>query len=63
MTEDRLMVAEAVFAGLIGEEHLTQREIDEMFELVADAAFEQEMDLAMDRGLNVFAGYEDESVH
>ena len=63
MTEDRLMVAEAVFAGLIGEEHLTQKEIDEMFELVADAAFEKEMDLAMDRGLNVFAGYEDESIH
>ena len=63
MTEDRLMVAEAVFAGLIGEEHLTQREIDEMFELVADAAFEQEMDRAMDRGLNVFAGYDNESIH
>jgi hypothetical protein len=63
MTEDRWMVAEAVFAGLIGEEHLTQREIDEMFELVADAAFEQEMDRATERGLNVFAGYEDESVH
>jgi hypothetical protein len=63
MTDDRLMVAEAVFAGLIGEEHLTQREIDEMFELVADAAFEQEMDLAVGRGLNVFAGYDNESVH
>jgi hypothetical protein len=63
MTDDRLMVAEAVFAGLIGEEHLTQKEIDEMFELVADAAFEQEMDRAISRGLNVFSGYEDESVH
>ena len=29
MTDDRIMVAEAVFAGLIGEEHLTQAEIDE----------------------------------
>jgi hypothetical protein len=57
------MVAEAVFAGLIGEEHLTQREIDEMFELVADAAFEQEMDRAIERGLNVFAGYDNESIH
>jgi hypothetical protein len=63
MTDDRLMVAEAVFAGLIGEEHLTQNEIDEMFELVADAAFEQEMDMAVSRGLTVFAGYEDESIH
>jgi hypothetical protein len=63
MTDDRLMVAEAVFAGLIGEEHLTQKEIDEMFELVADVAFEKEMDRAVDRGLNVFAGYDDESIH
>jgi hypothetical protein len=63
MTEDRLMVAEAVFAGLIGEEHLTQKEIDEMFEMVADAAFEQEMDRAVERGLNVFAGFEDDLIH
>ena len=63
MTEDRLMVAEAVFAGLIGEEHLTQKEIDEMFELVAEAAFEQEMDRAVERGLNVFAGFEDDLLH
>jgi hypothetical protein len=63
MTEDRLMVAEAVFAGLIGEEHLTLKEIDEMFEMVAEAAFEQEMDMAVSRGLNVFAGYEDELIH
>jgi phage terminase Nu1 subunit (DNA packaging protein) len=63
MTEDRLMVAEAVFAGKIGEEHLTQKEIDEMFELVAEAAFEQEMDRAVERGLNVFAGFEDDLLH
>lgn len=63
MDADRLMVAEAVFKGLIGEEHLTQAEVDEMFELVADVAFEEEMDRAVDRGCTVFAGYEDESVH
>ena len=63
MTEDRLMVAEAVFAGLIGEEHLTQDEIDEMFELVCDAATEQVLTEARDRGCNVFVGYEEESVH
>jgi len=63
MTDDRLMVAEAVFAGLIGEEHLTQNEIDEMFELVCDAATEQALDEARQRGCNVFIGYEDESVH
>jgi len=63
MTEDRLMIAEAVFAGQIGEEHLTQNEIDEMFELVCDAATEQELVKARERGCNVFIGYENESVH
>ena len=63
MTEDRLMIAEAVFAGQIGEEYLTQDEIDEMFELVCDAATEQELVKARERGCNVFIGYEDESVH
>ena len=63
MTDDRLMVAEAVFAGKIGEEHLTLKEIDEMFEMVAEAAFEQEMDMAVDRGLNVFAGWDGDPTH
>lgn len=63
MTDDRLMVAEAVFAGKISEEHLTQKEIDEMFMMVVDAAFEKEMDKAVDRGLNVFSGFEDDLIH
>jgi hypothetical protein len=63
MTEDRLMVAEAVFNGLIGEEHLTQAEIDEMFELVAHAAMEQEMARAAARGCSVFEDWEDDPVH
>ena len=63
MTEDRLMVAEAVFRGQIGEEHLTQGEIDEMFELVADAAMEKLMDLAAERGCSVFEGFEGDPVH
>ena len=63
MTDDRLMVAEAVFAGKIGEEHLTLKEIDEMFEMVAEAAFEQEMDIAVSRGLNVFSGWDGDPVH
>lgn len=63
MTDDRLMVAEAVFAGLIGEEHLTQDEIDEMFELLCDAAIDQVLDEARQRGCNVFIGYENEMVH
>lgn len=63
MTEDRLMVAEAVFNGLIGEEHLTQGEIDEMFELVCDAATEELLKEAQDRGCNVFIGYEENLIH
>jgi hypothetical protein len=63
MTDDRLMVAEAVFKGLIGEEHLTQAEVDEMFELVAHAAMEQEMVRAQARGCSVFEGWEDDPVH
>jgi hypothetical protein len=63
MTEDRIMIAEAVFAGLIGEEHLTQQEIDEMFEIVAEAAMEQELQRAQERGCNVFSGFEEDLVH
>jgi len=63
MTEDRLMVAKAVFEGVIGEEHLTQDEIDEMFELVCDAATEQVLEAARDRGCNVFIGFEHDLVH
>ena len=63
MTEDRIMVAQAVFSGLIGEEHLTQAEIDEMFELVAHAAMEKQMAEAAERGCSVFEGWEDDPVH
>ena len=63
MTEDRLMVAEAVFNGLIGEEHLTQDEVDEMFMLVAEAAFDEELDRAQARGCNVFSGFEEDMLH
>ena len=63
MTEDRLMVAEAVFKGQIGEEHLTQAEIDEFMELVMDAATERLMAEAVERGCTVFDGFEDPSLH
>lgn len=63
MTDDRLMIAEAVFAGKIGEEYLTKKEIDEIYELVADAAFEQEMEKAVKRGLTVFSEYGRFSIH
>ena len=60
MTEDRLMVAEAVFKGQIGEEHLTLEEVDEFMVLVADAAMEKLMDEAVERGCSVFEGFEDD---
>jgi hypothetical protein len=63
MTEDRLMVAEAVFKGLIGEEHLTVEEVDEFMVLVADVAMDKLMDEAIERGCSVFAGFEDNPVH
>ena len=62
MTEDRLMVAEAVFNGQIGEEHLTKAEVDEFMELVMDAAFEKEMDDAVIRGCSVFEGIEGDTL-
>jgi hypothetical protein len=63
MTEDRLMVAEAVFKGQIGEEHLTQDEIDEFMEIVVEASMEKLMDEAVERGCSVFAGFENDLIH
>jgi hypothetical protein len=63
MTDDRLMVAEAVFRGQIGEEHLTQTEVEEFMELVMDAAMEKLMAEAVERGCSVFAGFEDDPIH
>ena len=56
MTEERLMVAEAVLAGLIPEHHLTQDEIDELFEIACDAATDKLMYEAEQRGCSVFDG-------
>lgn len=63
MTEDRLMVAAAVFNGQIGQEHLTLAEIDQFALHVADVAMEQEMARAQARGCSVFEGWEDDPVH
>jgi hypothetical protein len=56
MTEDRLMIAEAVMAGQIPEYHLTQDEIDELFEIACDAATAKLMEEAEQRGCSVFDG-------
>lgn len=56
MNEDRLMVAEAVMRGQLEEYHLTQAEIDELFEIACDAATEKLMAEAEARGCSVFDG-------
>jgi hypothetical protein len=62
MTEDRLMVAEAVMAGQIPEYHLTQAEIDELFEIACDAATDKLMYEAEARGCSVFDGIEGDTL-
>ena len=59
MSEERLMVAEAVLAGQIPEYHLSQSEIDEIFERACDAATEKLLLEAEARGCSVFWGFED----
>jgi hypothetical protein len=56
MTEDRLIVAEAVMAGQLDESHLFQSEIDELFERACDAATDKLMLEAEQRGCSVFDG-------
>lgn len=56
MNEERLMVAEAVLAGQIPEYHLTQDEIDELFERCCNAATDKLIYEAEQRGCNVFDG-------
>ena len=56
MSEDRLLVAEAVMAGQIPESYLSQAEIDELFEIACDAATEKLMAEAEQRGCSVFDG-------
>jgi hypothetical protein len=56
------MVAEAVLAGQIPEYHLTQAEIDELFERCCDAATDQLLAEAEARGCTVFDGIEGDTV-
>ena len=62
MTEDRLLVAEAVLAGQIPEYHLSQAEIDELFEIACDAATDRLMLEAEQRGCSVFDGVEGDTL-
>jgi hypothetical protein len=59
MSDERLMVAEAVIAGQIPEYHLSQAEIDEIFERACNAATEKLLIEAEARGCSVFWGVED----
>jgi hypothetical protein len=62
MSEDRLMVAEAVMNGLIGEEYLLQSEIDELFERIGDAVTDKLLVEAELRGCSVFDGIEGDTL-
>jgi hypothetical protein len=62
MSEERLMVAEAVMAGQIPEYHLSQAEIDELFELCCDAATDKLMYEAEQRGCSVFDGIQGDTI-
>jgi hypothetical protein len=59
MSEERLLVVEAVLAGQIPEYHLSQAEIDELFERACDAATEVLLLEAEARGCSVFWGFAD----
>jgi hypothetical protein len=62
MNEDRLMVAEAVMNGLIGEEYLLQSEINELFERIGDAVTDKLLIEAELRGCSVFDGIEGDTL-
>ena len=62
MSEERLMVAEAVMAGQIDESHLSQDEIDELFEMACDAATEALLQDAVERGKSVFDGIQGNTI-
>jgi hypothetical protein len=62
MSEDRLMVAEAVMNGLIGEEYLLQSEINELYERIGDAVTDKLLVEAELRGCSVFDGIEGDTL-
>jgi hypothetical protein len=62
MNPFRQMVAQAVLAGQISEQHLTQKEIEELEQQALEAAMEKEMDAAVERGCSVFDGIEGDTI-
>jgi len=63
MTEDRLMIAEAVVEGLISAEHLSIKEINEMIEILSEASIQTGLDEAHSRGCIVFSSVDTEYYH
>ena len=63
MTEDRLMVAQAVLEGKISQDYLTEDEIDEMIALAGEASMDKLMVEAEARGCSVFDGFEGDPIH
>ena len=62
MNPFRQMVAQAVLAGQISEQHLTQKDIEELEQQALEAAMEKEMDAAVERGCSVFDGIEGDTI-
>jgi hypothetical protein len=58
MTDERLMVAQAVLDGVIGAEYLTDSELEEIEIRVQEFCMQREMDSAEARGCSVFDGIE-----
>ena len=63
MNKNRRMVAQAVAEGIIGEEHLTLSELNEMICILSDVSIHQGLDDARERGKIVFYGFDIETIH
>jgi len=62
MTEDRQMIAEAVLAGVISADYLTNSELAEIEIQVQEFCMQREMDAAQERGCSVFDGIEGDTI-
>jgi hypothetical protein len=58
MTDERAMIAEAVLAGVISADYLTNSELEEIEIQVQEFCMQREMDSAAERGCSVFDGVE-----
>ena len=56
ITEERMMVMQAVFAGQIGSEHVTLAELEELNLRAEELVMEFTMASAAQRGCSVFGG-------